>query len=159
MILEVKDASLNVGGKDIFNGLSFVVESGKVIRVGGENEKYNTLLLHVILGVIPLDKGYVCLDGEVVSEWSAASMRKRMAYVPLTLKSPDEREQGMTEKEMHRKLLERAADNKKDVVLVDGIYDEEELGICTGMAAEGALVVLTRTRRSVELNEIQTEGE
>ena len=41
-----------------------------------------TLLLRVFMGFVPLDEGLVSVDGELLTELSAAAFRRKMAYVP-----------------------------------------------------------------------------
>ena len=81
-MLELKDASLAIGGRQIFKKLSMMAHEGQMTCVVGGQGCGKTLLLRVFMGFVPLDEGLVSVDGELLTELSAAAFRRKMAYVP-----------------------------------------------------------------------------
>lgn len=81
-MIELKDGFLTFGEKQLFGNLSFSVGDGEIVGVAGGKGCGKTALLMVMLGLIPLDKGYVCVNGEAVTAATAGMFRKMMAYVP-----------------------------------------------------------------------------
>lgn len=89
-MLEIKNASLKVGGTDLFCGLSFAVDDGGMVCVMGPSGSGKTTLLRTLLGFRPLDGGHVSIDGELLTPSSAEEFRKIMAYVPQEVALPTE---------------------------------------------------------------------
>lgn len=83
-MLELKDATLSVDGRLLMDRLSLMAHKGQMTCITGPKGCGKTLLLRVLMGVVPLDKGLVSVDGELISELSASAFRKLMAYVPQT---------------------------------------------------------------------------
>lgn len=87
-MLELKDATLSVGGKKVLDGLSMMALDGQMTCITGPEGCGKTLLLRVMMGFVPLDKGLVSVDGELVTPQSASAFRRKMAYVPQVEKHP-----------------------------------------------------------------------
>lgn len=83
-MLEIKDATLIVNGKTLFNDLSFVALDQQVTCVYGGRGCGKTSLLEAFLGLRPVDSGYLTVDGELIDTLSASFFRSQMAYVPQT---------------------------------------------------------------------------
>lgn len=82
MKLEVRDAQCGYSKKDpTLSYVNFSVESGEVCSVLGPNGVGKSTLFKSILGLIPLIKGQVLIDGEDIAHWSAARMAETVAYV------------------------------------------------------------------------------
>ena len=81
-MLEVKDATLRAGGATLFKGLSFSVDNGQMLCVRGGSGAGKTTLLRALLGLWPLDEGFISIDGELLTPSSAEEFRKHIAYVP-----------------------------------------------------------------------------
>jgi ABC-type protease/lipase transport system fused ATPase/permease subunit len=81
-MLELKDASLAVGGRQMFRRLSLMAHEGQVTCITGGEGSGKTLLLRVMMGFVPLDGGLVSIDGELLTPLSATVFRRQMAYVP-----------------------------------------------------------------------------
>jgi Fe-S cluster assembly ATP-binding protein len=64
-MLEVKDLHVNVGGRDILDGLSLTVDKGKVHAIMGPNGSGKSTLAHVLAGKAGYEvtSGQVLLDG------------------------------------------------------------------------------------------------
>lgn len=90
-MLEVKNASLQIGGGRLFQDLSFAVGDGELLCVTGPSGSGKTTLLCALLGFLPLDGGYISVDGELLTPSSVGEFRKTMAYVPQDISMPAER--------------------------------------------------------------------
>lgn len=99
-------------------------------------------LLMAVMGIVPLDGGYVTLDGEVVNERSAVYMRRFMGYVPRELRLPDGSDRLLSAEEQHSELLQTVASSRKPIVLVDGVCNEAQLSLCRTMASDGSAVLI-----------------
>lgn len=81
-MVELKDASLSVGGKSLFAHLSMIAHQGQITCITGGAGTGKTLLLRVMLGFVALDEGLISIDGELLTALSASVFRRMMAYVP-----------------------------------------------------------------------------
>ena len=81
-MLELKDATLTIGGQQLFGNLSFMALDGQITCITGPAGSGKTLLLQTLLGLLALDEGLVSIDGELLTPLSAPTFRRMMAYVP-----------------------------------------------------------------------------
>lgn len=81
-MLELKDATLTVQGRQILKKLSLMAHDGQMTCITGAPGCGKTLVLKVMMGFVQLDEGLVSVDGELVTALSAYAFRKKMAYVP-----------------------------------------------------------------------------
>lgn len=81
-MLELKDASLSVGGRQLFQKLSFMALDGQMTCITGPASSGKTALTMVMIGVQSLDEGLVSIDGELLTPLSATAFRRLMAYIP-----------------------------------------------------------------------------
>ena len=65
--------------------LSLMAEEGLVTCLTGGSSARRTRWLHAVLGFVPLKGGYICIDGEPLSDSSVETFRKQMAYAPSRL--------------------------------------------------------------------------
>lgn len=146
MILELHNVTI---GQQI-RGLSATVGGGKVLSITGSQGKGKTTLLRTLLGFLPVDEGYISIDGELLTLRSAPWFRKQMAYVPQHLEVPEGYDKVPTD---YMALLERAVGSDKKLLLIDeprealSYEDNERRERLIGEAAEhGAIVVAVNTR-------------
>lgn len=146
MILELHNVTI---GQQI-RGLSATVGDGKVLSITGSQGKGKTTLLRTLLGFLPVDEGYISIDGELLTLRSAPWFRKQMAYVPQHLEVPEGYDKVSTD---YMALLERAVGSDKKLLLIDeprealSYEDNERRERLIGEAAEhGAIVVAVNTR-------------
>ena len=81
-MVELKDATLTVGGRELFKNLSLVAQDGQLTCVTGPAGAGKTALAQVMLGFLTLDDGLVSIDGELMTPLSAPTFRRMMAYLP-----------------------------------------------------------------------------
>ena len=81
-MLELKDASLTLGGRELFRKLSLMALDGQITCITGKPGTGKTATLQAMLGFLLLDEGLVSIDGELLTPQSASTFRKLMAYVP-----------------------------------------------------------------------------
>ena len=87
-MLEVKNLSLTLGGRQLFDKLSFSVADGEMLCITGVSGCGKTSLLNAVMGFLPVDGGFISIDGEQVTAESASAFRKMMSYVPQDLSFP-----------------------------------------------------------------------
>lgn len=76
-LIELRDATLQLGGRGLWSGLDFELRAGEFVAVLGGNGTGKTSLLRVILGLGELSSGSVRVLGE-----APAHGRRRVGYVP-----------------------------------------------------------------------------
>ena len=88
-MLELKDALLEVEGKPLFQRLSLMARDGQMTCITGTSGVGKTLLARVMVGLHPLDEGYVSIDGELITPLSAPVFRKMTIYLPQPVEPSD----------------------------------------------------------------------
>ena len=81
-MIEVKDATIAVGGKTLAEGLSFMAKDGQLTCITGEEGVGKTTLLRTLIGFLPVAQGFVSVDGELLTVDSAQAFRSLMIYLP-----------------------------------------------------------------------------
>ena len=123
MMLEL----LNITIGEVIKDLSLTIPDGQLLSVVGDKGVGKTTLLRAILGFLSVDKGYISIDGELLTPLSAPYFRRQMAYVPQyfrrqmayvpqRLSLPDGYDKVPTD---YLSLLERAVTSGKKLLLID----------------------------------------
>ena len=81
-MLEVKDATIAVGGRTLMQNLSFIAGDGQITCVTGPEGSGKTVLLRTLMGFLPVADGFVSVDGELLTVVSAPAFRRMMVYLP-----------------------------------------------------------------------------
>ena len=81
-MLEVKNATIAVGNTVLLNDLSFIARDGELTCITGSEGVGKTTLLRTLLGFLPVSKGFVSVEGELLTIYSAHSFRSLMVYLP-----------------------------------------------------------------------------
>ena len=81
-MLEVKDATIAVGGQVLATGLSFMAQDGQLTCITGPEGSGKTTLLRTLIGFLPVGSGYVSVDGELLTVKSSQAFRRMMVYLP-----------------------------------------------------------------------------
>lgn len=75
--IEAHDLTVSYSRKPALWGVDFTVPEGKLAGIIGPNGAGKSTLIKAMMGLIPVDSGYVQLFGKPLSD-----VRKRVAYVP-----------------------------------------------------------------------------
>ncbi|MBR2291684.1 MAG: ATP-binding cassette domain-containing protein [Prevotella sp.] len=81
-MLEVKDATIAVGGRTLATGLSFIAKDGQMTCITGPEGSGKTVMLRTLMGFLPVVSGFVSVDGELLTVLSAHAFRRMMVYLP-----------------------------------------------------------------------------
>ncbi len=81
-MLEVKDATIAVGGQILATGLSFMARDRQLTCITGPEGSGKTTLLRTLMGFLPVSSGYVSVDGELLTVRSSQAFRRMMVYLP-----------------------------------------------------------------------------
>ena len=87
-MLEVKNIGMTLGGRLLFDQLSFSVDAGEMLCITGTSGCGKTSLLRAVMGFLPVDHGFISIDGEQVTAESANAFRRFMAYLPQDISFP-----------------------------------------------------------------------
>lgn len=80
--LLVKDVSFCYRENDVLKDLSFAVPGGRVVGVLGANGAGKSTLFKLVLGVLPLRRGEIKINGRDVGSLSSRERARQMAYIP-----------------------------------------------------------------------------
>ena len=138
-MLELKNVAFSHSGRLLQQGLSFVAERGKVTAVSGPSGCGKTTMLRAILGFHPVDKGFISIDGELVTALSAQAFRQFVAFVPQELSFPQDRVKDLVELPFRLKAnsplpfsRERVMDQWHRLGLDSSLYDKRLSDISGG---------------------------
>ena len=81
-MLEVKDATISVSGQILIQNLSLIAPDGEITCITGPEGSGKTAFLRTLMGFLPVDKGFVTVDGELLTVKSAPAFRQFMCYLP-----------------------------------------------------------------------------
>ena len=139
-MLELKDVSICASNDErLITRLSFRLLPGQLVCVTGGKGCGKTLLAKAVLGLWPVESGYISYDGALLTQRSAAYMRRFTSYVPQQL--PDDKVSAVT-------AIREVAALKKGVLIVDSptLSDNRELEEATllirQMAERGTSILL-----------------
>ena len=82
-MIEIKNASINYGMGEIVQNISFQVEPGEKLVLLGRNGVGKTTTLKGMIGLLPMAKGDILLDGKNISKKKPhVRVAEGIAYVP-----------------------------------------------------------------------------
>ena len=123
MMLELHNVTIG----ELVNGLSVTLNDGQIVGIQGRGK---TTLLKAVVGLIPVNGGHICIDGEVLTPESAPYFRRYMAYVPQRLSVPEGYDKVPTD---YVELVRRAVDSGKQFLVIDEpaepLSDENQLTV------------------------------
>ncbi len=82
--IDVQDVSFSYRQNEVLKNLTFSVPRGRVVGVLGANGAGKSTLFKLILGVLPLKRGEIKINGLSVKTLSSRERAKQMAYIPQT---------------------------------------------------------------------------
>ncbi|MFL5680157.1 MAG: ATP-binding cassette domain-containing protein, partial [Chloroflexota bacterium] len=80
--VEVRNATLGYGSRDVLADTTLVVEPGERVAFVGPNGAGKSTLLRGIAGLLEPRRGDISIDGHRVAELSRDSLARRLAVVP-----------------------------------------------------------------------------
>ena len=81
--ITVKDLTVCRGGRMVLEGIGFAISAGESLAIVGPNGAGKTTLMLAMMGLLPLERGPVVLDGRDIREYTRRkSIARRVAYVP-----------------------------------------------------------------------------
>lgn len=81
-MLEFKDATIRVGEQIFPTRLSFIARDGELTCIAGPESSGKTTLIRTLMGFLPVNEGFVSVDGELLTIHSAHAFRQMMVYLP-----------------------------------------------------------------------------
>ena len=81
-MLEVKDVTIAVGNKVVTTQFSFIARDGQVTCITGPEGSGKTVFVRTLIGFLPVQEGFVSVDGELLTTHSAYAFRRLMVYLP-----------------------------------------------------------------------------
>lgn len=83
MILEAHDLAVRYPGaaRPALDGVSLTLEPGRLVAVTGPNGSGKTTLVRALVGLAPLERGAVRLDGRPVAAWRRSELAKVVGVV------------------------------------------------------------------------------
>ena len=140
MMLELHNVTIG----QLIRELSLTVDDGRMVRVSGPQGSGKTTLLRAVLGFLPIDDGFISIDGELLTPLSAPYFRRFTAYVPQQLSVPDgytDHDFGsfgtLSADERYLFLLRKAVSSGKPLLIVD--EPSQPLGNDALQTADGLL--------------------
>jgi iron complex transport system ATP-binding protein len=82
MKLEIKNATLGYRRKTVLEDVNMPIETGRTVCLIGKNGAGKTTLFKSLLGILPVLKGEILLDGRDVGRWRPRDYARVVAYVP-----------------------------------------------------------------------------
>lgn len=87
-MLEIRNATWAKDAHTRVPNFSMAAPDSTLTAICGPKGSGKTALIETLMGLRPLAKGYVSVDGELLQPATAVYFRSRMAYVPQTLQAP-----------------------------------------------------------------------
>jgi iron complex transport system ATP-binding protein len=82
VLLEIKDVYGGYGKKDVVKGVDCEIDKGEILCLVGPNGCGKTTLFRLILGILPIKKGSIKIDGKDISKLSEKELANLVAYIP-----------------------------------------------------------------------------
>ena len=166
-MLEFKNVSVSLPDGNHSTPFSLIVEKGETVCVFGGKHTGKSEVLLAILGLCPLQSGFITFDGELVTREASPYFRKMMAYVPqympegeikigelcryLHLDIPSDLKDmkgkpvsSFSQQDLQAILLRFALELKREVVLVDNAFPTQQTQeLLRKLAEAGAEVIFT----------------
>ena len=166
-MLEFKNISVSLPDGNHSTPFSLIAERGESVCIFGGKHTGKSEVLLAILGLHPLQSGFITFDGELITREASPYFRKMMAYIPqympggeikieelcryLHLDIPNELKDikdkpvsAFSQEDLQAILLRIALELKREVVLVDNAFPTPQTQELLGKLAEaGAEVIFT----------------
>src|SRR5579872_5624202 len=81
VMVEFRDVSFRIGGKQILSHLDIAVEGGETVVLLGRSGSGKTTALKMVNGLVLPTGGEVLVEGKPTTAWNLVSLRRRIGYV------------------------------------------------------------------------------
>ncbi len=81
-VLALDDIGVELGPRTVLAGVSCELAAGEMLGVIGPNGAGKSTLVRVMAGLLPPDRGSVCLDGRELRTWPSRERARRIGYLP-----------------------------------------------------------------------------
>ena len=82
-MIEIRSFSFSyVKQRHAIDDLSLTIRPGKIVNILGPNGSGKSTLLKAMLGLLPVRKGSIAIDGQDIADMSHVDLAKRLNYVP-----------------------------------------------------------------------------
>ena len=80
-LVEFRDVSYELGGRQILSEVNFTVEAGETLVLLGRSGSGKTTALKMINGMLFPTRGEVLVEGRPTTEWDPIRLKRRIGYV------------------------------------------------------------------------------
>src|SRR5947209_19466265 len=80
-LVEFRDVSYQVGGRQILSHVNFAVEAGETLVLLGRSGSGKTTALKMTNGMLFPSQGEVRVEGKSTTEWDPIRLKRRIGYV------------------------------------------------------------------------------
>lgn len=80
-MVEFRDVSYRIGGKQILSHLNVAVETGETLVLLGRSGSGKTTALKMVNALVQPTEGQVLVEGKPTTEWDLVRLRRRIGYV------------------------------------------------------------------------------
>lgn len=81
-MIQMKSIEKSYGNNEVLHGVDFCLEEGSIHALLGENGTGKTTLMNILAGIIPGDKGSICIDGkEMAVNGGAVEKNPNIAFI------------------------------------------------------------------------------
>lgn len=157
-MIQLKNISLSLDGKQLFNNLSVEVPEGGRLILQGRSGSGKTTLLRMLLGFVLPDHGDVIIDGENLSLENVWKVRLKMAYVSQEMQIGRGRaEKFIREILRYKNNRQSTYERKKVLTLLDdfqlepGILEKDLEELSGGELQRFAIIVALLLNRQIYL--------
>jgi iron complex transport system ATP-binding protein len=82
MSLQVTNVTVERNQQAVLDDISLSFEAGELVGIVGPNSAGKTTLLKAILGLVPLTRGNILLQGKPLASCNRVELAQRLAYIP-----------------------------------------------------------------------------
>lgn len=133
-MLEFKNVSVTLSDGRQSRPFSLIVKDGEAACLVGASGTGKSKILLATLGLFPIHRGFITLDGELITPGSSPYFRKMMAYIPQDLP------EGMDA----NKLMSSLPKIGKKIILIDNIpFSSQTSHLLAQLAQAGAAIIYT----------------
>lgn len=162
----MKDVHLRVGESEQYGNISFSALPGDIFAVTGGSQQACSAVLQSLTGVLPVEKGWISVDGETVKGNLGAYFRRLISYLPRCLDFGDELVCDVIDyyislsanknKDISMSILK---DELRQLSLKDDVMDQKFSALSAAEAQRAAIALTGMTERKIFLLDNPTSSQ